>query len=549
LKFGLFNRLKSRWNDDSMEIEYISWEQHFLSKHGNSEEKSFHENVNKIFSFRLSPEKKQQIANDIIANANVDILYWVQLVISCMLATLWLLSNSIPVIIWSMLVSPILTPIQSFAFAITCGKRHLYMKSLKILFLSIAIAIISSFLVCYLVPFASITEQVILRWSPTVIDLVIALLSWIIAFIFLWSEKLEESIVWIAIAVSLMPPLASVWIWLHFMNYTIAQWTFLLFITNLVGILVMWILVFFIFGFKPTNKSWKKRTDITLVLVLFFICLIMVPLQKSMSQMTESQKINTLITQVSNSYFDSLNDEIVINELSFRNVSDDTVRIVSKLDVPTEFSFTNVHKEELTKKLSEALWKSVELDLDIVEISSVYIEKWESPEKILLDKVNQYLVSNSIILVDSKNLLSNSNFLFLNLYTDSIVDKEKVKDEILKIIEPEYSWAKLVLQWQDNLQKQEEEIVERSQAEIDLEKQFSLLFTWWEISLFDLEYLERVQDEEYEKYAQLTIEFTTPYSAYKTKQVLSWWKDLVKEYLWMDVVMKVKFEEINVLEI
>ena len=549
MKFGLFNRLKSRWNDDSMEIEYISWEQHFVSKHENSEEKSFHENVNKIFSFRLSPEKKQQIANDIIANANVDILYWVQLVISCMLATLWLLSNSIPVIIWSMLVSPILTPIQSFAFAITCGKRHLYMKSLKILFLSIAIAIISSFLVCYLVPFASITEQVILRWSPTVIDLVIALLSWIIAFIFLWSEKLEESIVWIAIAVSLMPPLASVWIWLHFMNYTIAQWTFLLFITNLVGILVMWILVFFIFGFKPTNKSWKKRTDITLVLVLFFICLIMVPLQKSMSQMTESQKINTLITQVSNSYFDSLNDEIVINELSFRNVSDDTVRIVSKLDVPTEFSFTNVHKEELTKKLSEALWKSVELDLDIVEISSVYIEKWESPEKILLDKVNQYLVSNSIILVDSKNLLSNSNFLFLNLYTDSIVDKEKVKDEILKIIEPEYSWAKLVLQWQDNLQKQEEEIVERSQAEIDLEKQFSLLFTWWEISLFDLEYLERVQDEEYEKYGQLIVEFKTPYSAYKTKQVLSWWKDLVKEYLWMDVVMKVKFEEINVLEI
>ena len=81
----------------------------------------------------------------------------------------------------------------------------------------------------------------------------------------------------------------------------------------------------------------------------------MVPLRKSMSQMTESQKINTLITQVSNTYFDKLNDEIVINELSFRNVSDDTVRIVSKLDVPTEFSFTNVHKEELTKKLSEAL--------------------------------------------------------------------------------------------------------------------------------------------------------------------------------------------------
>ena len=248
-----------------------------------------------------------------------------------------------------------------------------------------------------------------------------------------------------------------------------------------------------------------------------------------MTKIAETQKINNKIIQISNDYFDSLNDEIVINELSFRDVSDDTVRIVSKLDVPAEFSFTNSYKEELTKRLAESLWKSVELDLDIVEISSVYIEKWESSEKILLDKVNKYLSSNNIIIVDSKNLLSGSNFLFLNLYTDSYVDKEGIKEDILDIIEPEFSWAKLVLQWQDNLQKQEEEIIERSQAEIDLEKQFSSLFKWWEVVYFDLDYLERVQDEEYEKYAQLTIEFKTPYSSYKTKQILSGWKDIVKE--------------------
>jgi hypothetical protein len=74
-----------------------------------------------------------------------------------------------------------------------------------------------------------------------------------------------------------------------------------------------------------------------------------------MTQIAETQKMNSLITQVSNSYFDTLNDGIVINELSFRNVSDDTVRIVSKLDVPSEFTFTDSYKEELTKKLSESL--------------------------------------------------------------------------------------------------------------------------------------------------------------------------------------------------
>jgi len=506
-------------------------------------------NFEKKFSIRLTAERKQKLAESIVENAHVWRLYWIQLIVACMLATLWLLMNSIPVVIWSMLVSPIMTPIQTFAFAVINWKKHMYINSLKVLLLSILVAVPSSFLICYVIPFSWITEQVLLRATPTVVDWIVAILSWIIAFIFLSDEKLETSIVWIAIAVSLMPPLAAVWIWLHFMNWSVAQWSFLLFITNLVWILVVGILIFYLFWFRATSKDWKKRTNVTIIMLIVFVWLITVPLWKSMTQIAETQKINSLITQVSNDYLGTLNDGIVINELSFRNVSEDTVRIISKLDVPAEFPFTNSYKEELTKRLSESLWKSVELDLDIVEISSAYIEKWESSEKILLDKINQYLVSNNIILVDSKNLLLNSNFLFLNLYTDSYFDKENVKDEILKIIEPEYPWAKLVLQRQDNLQKQNEEIVERSQAEIDLEKQFSLLFKWWEISLFDLEYLERVQDEEYEKYAQLTIEFTTPYSVYKTKQVLSWWKDLVKEYLWMDVELKVKFEEINLLEI
>jgi len=501
------------------------------------------------FSFKLTDERKTNIAENIINDSHIDKLYWSQLIISCMLATLWLLMNSIPVVIWSMLVSPILTPIKTFAFAIITGKKHLYINSLKILLFSILIAIPSSFLICYLVPFSSITEQVLLRTSPTVVDWIVAILSWIIAFLFLWDEKMEESIVWIAIAVSLMPPLAAVWIWLHFMNRPVAQWSFLLFVTNLVWILIVWILIFYVFWFRSTNKNWKKRTNVTIIMLIIFVWLITVPLRKSMTQIAETQKINNKITQISNNYFNSLNDEIVINELSFRNVSDDTVRIVSKLDVPTEFSFTNSYKDELTKRLSESLWKSVELDLDIIEISSVYIEKWEDTEKALLENINKYLQSNNIIMVDNKNLLSGSNFLFLNLYTDAYIDKENIKDNILDIIEPEFSWAKLVLQWQDSLQKQEEEIIERSQAEIDLEKQFSLMFQWWEISYFNLDYLERVQDEEYEKYAKLTIEFKSTFPAYKTKQILSWWKEVVKEYLWMDVVMKVKFEEINLMEI
>gem|GEM_PF-4874863 len=47
-----------------------------------------------------------------------DVLYWFQLVLSSVIATLGLLINSSPVVIGAMLISPILQPIQSFAFAV-----------------------------------------------------------------------------------------------------------------------------------------------------------------------------------------------------------------------------------------------------------------------------------------------------------------------------------------------------------------------------------------------------------------------------------------------
>ncbi len=500
------------------------------------------------FSFKLSDERKQHVAEKIMENSEIDKLYWIQLVIACMLATLWLLANSIPVIIWSMLVSPILTPIQSFAFAITCGKKHLYMKSLKILLLSILIAIPSSFIICYFVPFAWITEQVLLRGTPTVVDFVVALLSGIIAFIFLWYEKLEESIVGIAIAVSLMPPLASVGIWLHFMEYSVAKWSFLLFITNLVWILVVWILIFFLFWFKPTNKIWKKRTDITLVMVVIFIWLISIPLRKSMLQIADTQATTNLITDISDDYLDSLDEWIVINDLYFRSMDNNVTRIAAKLDVPSDFMFTNLHKDELTKKLAEWLWKSVELDLNIVEISSVYINDENIVEKNILKDVSDYLDKNNILLVDYNVLQDDINYFFFDVYAYSKVDKSQLYNEINKFIGEKYGvWIKIVLQWQDN---PELNIVKKSEAEINFEKQFHTILPKAELNKLSFDYVHEIKDDEsLEEQATLYLDFKSPYTSYQTKQIISEWKKVIEEYLWMPVKISTKFESFYEIEI
>lgn len=535
--------------DDVVKVEPVvedNKEQKETNKDTHKEvEKSVSENDS--FSLRLSANRKEHVAKKIIEESDVWTLYWIQLIISCMLATLWLLANSIPVIIWSMLVSPILAPIQSFAFAVICGKKHLYAKSLKILFLSILVAIPSSFLICYFIPFASVTEQVLLRWTPTVLDLVVALLSWLIAFLFLWYEKLEDSIVWIAIAVSLMPPLAAVWIGLHFANYSVAQGSFLLFITNLVWILAMWILVLYIFGFKPTNNTWKARTWVTLLMVMIFVWLITVPLWQSMSQIAQDQKTTSVISKVSDTYLSTLNDNVVISELAFRSVSNDIIRVSEKLDVPSDFTLTNVHKDELTKRLSESLWKSVELDLDIVELSSVYIDDTNITEKSLVQDVSNYLEKNDILLVDYKILQEDITYFFFDVYVNSKVNKNDIYDELnSKVSDKYWTGIKIVLQRQTNPELSR---VEKTQAEVDLEKQFYLLFPDGVLNKLSVDYSQQLQNEdEYVESAEIYIDFDSPYTTYKTKDILSKWKQAIEKYLDVNVNIKTKFQVFSIYE-
>jgi len=57
------------------------------------------------------------------------------------------------------------------------------------------------------------------------------------------------------------------------------------------------------------------------------------------------------------------------------------------LNVPSDVLITNENKTDLTKILSLNLQKSIELDLSIVGISSVYISKEPTKEQLMMSKV------------------------------------------------------------------------------------------------------------------------------------------------------------------
>ena len=503
----------------------------------------------KISILKLLDSRKSDIAEKIVDDSNPDKLYWIQFILSCMIATLGLLMNSIPVVIWAMLISPILNPIKAFAFAITTWNKHMYLRSIKVILISILLAILSSVFISFIVPFSSLTTEVMSRVSPTMVDLFVALFSWAVAFLSLWFKRLEENIAGVAMSVALLPPLSIIGIWVFFMDFSVAQWSFLLFMANLVAILVIWIIIFYMFWFFPTNKEWKRRSFVILFLVFLSILVVSFPLQKSMSKIADNMKITNKITITSENYLNSLDGNIVLNNINFKNISDDLIRVSAVLNVPSDFVINKEHKSELTKLLSMSTQKSIELDLDIVEILSVYIWEEKTESDLLMEDIST-LLSNTfkdVYIIDHRILEQDFDFVFLTLYSDSNIDKKDIYDSILSDVQNVYgTWSKLIIEWQENtLSTKKQKTIEQ----IDIEKQFNVLFPKSDLNKLEINKLTKNLSWENIEYVYLDIDFVSPQNYIKIKRILEEWKSILKKYFEMDVIINSKVEYFSEFEL
>jgi uncharacterized membrane protein len=79
----------------------------------------------------LESDTKESVVRNVIATGKLEKLYWFELVLSAVIATLGLLQNSIPVVIGVMLIAPLLRPIQFFSFTIAASHHKKILYSLK----------------------------------------------------------------------------------------------------------------------------------------------------------------------------------------------------------------------------------------------------------------------------------------------------------------------------------------------------------------------------------------------------------------------------------
>ncbi|WP_085809143.1 DUF389 domain-containing protein [Sphingomonas sp. TZW2008] len=197
------------------------------------------------------------------------------------IAVLGLLLSSPAVVIGAMLISPLMSPILGFGFSLALFDFAELRRSLKALAIGAGAAVAFTALIVLVSPLQAPTSEIVARTRPNLFDLAVALFA-ALAGTFAIIRGRGETIVGVAIATALMPPLAVVGYGVATRNVPVGAGAFALFVTNFITIALSATAMARFYGFGhhlSRRQSWAQ----TLVLILVFVAMA-VPLGISLNR-------------------------------------------------------------------------------------------------------------------------------------------------------------------------------------------------------------------------------------------------------------------------
>lgn len=235
--------------------------------------KRFGRVTNSRWKTKLSPGDYADMIQGLRRGANLSSDYLIMLGLASAIASLGLLQNSPAVVIGSMLLAPLMTPMIACGLAIAQGSKKLGRRSMASIAVGFLLTLAISFIVAVIAPGQQITAEIVARGDPNSLDLMIALCSAVAAAYALSHPGVVGAIAGVAIATALVPPLCSVGISLAYREYLNAYGAALLFATNLVAIILGAAATFRMLGvtmssIESTERRWVFRITTAMCLAV-----------------------------------------------------------------------------------------------------------------------------------------------------------------------------------------------------------------------------------------------------------------------------------------
>ena len=418
-------------------------------------------------------EKYKTLKRNIIEDSDFTKETMFILICAMIIASIGLNTNSVAVIIGAMLISPLMSPIQSLGLGLSNGNLKRVYASLFRLGIFILISVVSSSFYFLVSPINVVTPQILARTSPTLWDVLIAIFGGIAGVIGKTKEDGGNVVPGVAIATALMPPLCVVGFGIAHGNSKIFLGAGYLFIINVFFIMLTTLIGLKIYsvGISRTKHRMSVRQQI-----VFYVgsLIVIVP-----SIYTAAVLVNDFAREEALKNFIS---KELTNDYVFDNSIDKKSKTVTLKVVGGGFKKQEI--EKLEKKMEKYNLGNYKLKVEqlsnqkylTAQDLSKYLKEEnlkEKMEKVVLpvEKQNKTALENDLRIVENilyKNFASNINEVKIGKLIDAnnnenfvvlVVGNETMTDEI----------SEKIKNLEFNTEKKYEIIVERQSKEIDIE--------------------------------------------------------------------------------
>ena len=325
----------------------------------------------------LDEGEKVAVYRESRRNARATRDFFTMIALSTAIATFGLILNAPAVIIGAMLIAPLMNAIIAMGLGIVLGEAKLLSLGIKTTLAGIGVTLLVSFTLELLIPFDSLTPEMIARSAPNLLDLGVALAAGAAGAYALARKGVSSSLPGVAIAVALIPPLATTGMAIALQAWQVVIGAGLLFLTNLIGIVAMSSWVFLSMDFKPGGDR-RERLQLFArgwQAVLVMILLISIPLAVVTVRQIKEQRIENAIDAAIAAEFENM-EGVYLRNWEY-DIQDDVIQLELELEAEHEIPFSQ--SIAIQDHLTERLNRAIALTLKI--IPTVHLSPQQPPDE------------------------------------------------------------------------------------------------------------------------------------------------------------------------
>ncbi len=372
--------------------------------------------------------------------------FFVMITLSVIVAVMGLSLNSAAVVIGAMLLAPLMQPVLA---AGACISMALFSKSLVALGRVAAAttwAIAIAYAISLILPEAPLTSEILARTQPDIKDLVVALAAGTAGAYATVRADASSSLPGVAVAVALVPPLASVGVALEHGEQALAFGALLLYMTNLSAIIFASIAVFVLTGFVPPRRISDHLARLTLATVVLVGLVIVIGLQlyQASVESIDRNEEQVLAEAIVTDWLGDLDDEMDRTVSIRRDSQQVVVELQGFDDPPDQGTLVTALQEEFPGydvpvqviRLQRATTTTIappEPTAQLLAQIRLEVDAWFEASGFDPDQVDNVRLDGSLVRIDAAGIGEPPNI-------DSLVPRLVALDETLT---PGLNWVKL----------------------------------------------------------------------------------------------------------